>query len=138
MNRRFTKEELEMLKPAEIHFYTAVKGDFKRATSSKMDTMVADIYDATTENKLHRNSSCGMCSFKMYKTIGEKYYADLEYYNNLVEEESEPYQETLGLENNKATDKEENAIRSEVSGGEKKARKTKGVEAKRRVGKVHR
>ena len=138
MNRRFTKKELEMLKPAEIHFYTAVKGDFKRATSSKLDTLVADVYDATTKNKLHRNSSCAICSFKIYQTVGKKYFEDLEYYNSLVGEESEPSKETLGLENNKATDKEENAIRSEVSGGEKKARKTKGVETKRRVGKVHR
>lgn len=81
--RRFSKEELEQLKPAEQHFYTAIKGGFKRATGSGLDAKIAEIYNSTDpQKKLTANASCGLCSFNLYFKVGEKYYEDSEYYSN--------------------------------------------------------
>ena len=81
--RRFTKEELEQLKPAEQHFYTAIKGGFKRATGTNLDERIAAIYNQTDPaKKLSANASCGLCSFNLYSKVGEKYYEDSEYYLN--------------------------------------------------------
>lgn len=81
--RRFTKEELEQLKPAEQHFYTAIKGGFKRATGTNLDERIAAIYNQTDPaKKLTANASCGLCSFNLYNKVGEKYYEDSEYYLN--------------------------------------------------------
>ena len=117
MNRRFTREELEQLKEAEVHFRTTIRSKYKRATGSKLDTLVADIYDAATGGKIVRNFSCGICSYNMYYEIGRKYFADKEYYEKLdeekVEDELEPEvvndslsDENKELENNEATDNE--------------------------------
>lgn len=75
--RRFTEDELNKLESAEPYFKTAVYADYKRATMNKLDIMVADIWDAAVpEKKIVRNFSCGVCSFKMYKQVGLKYYED--------------------------------------------------------------
>jgi len=112
MNRRFTKEELEQLKDAEIHFRTTINSQYKRATGSKLDTLVADLYDAATGGKIVRNFTCGICSYNMYLEIGRKYFADKEYYEK-VETELEPEVvndsvsgENTDVENNLATNKE--------------------------------
>jgi hypothetical protein len=114
MNRRFTREELEQLKDAEIHFRTTINSKYKRATGSKLDTLVADLYDAATGGKIVRNFTCGICSYNMYLEIGRKYFADKEYYEKeKVETELEPKvvndslsEENTDVENNLATDKE--------------------------------
>ena len=81
--RRFTKEELDELKQAEQHFYTAIKGGFKRATGSGLDAKIAELYNSTEpKKKLTANSNCGICSFNLYQKVGEKYYEDSEYYLN--------------------------------------------------------
>lgn len=112
MNRRFTKEELEQLQVAEIHFRTVINSAYKRATGPKLDTIVADLYDKATGGKIQRNFSCGICSFNMYKQIGEKYYADKKYYETVeIEPEPKVVTDTLStdnedIENNTATDKD--------------------------------
>lgn len=111
--RRFTKDELEQLQVAENYFNTVIKSAYKRATGGKLDTLVADLYDKATGGKIARNFSCGICSFNMYKQVGEKYFADKEFYNK-VDSELEPKvvndsesDENTTIENNEATDKEE-------------------------------
>ena len=89
MSRRFSREELELLKPAEIHFTTAIMSAYKRATGGKLDTLVADTYDNATDSKIQRNFSCGICSFNMYKTVGKKYFEDKLYYIE-VDKQLEP------------------------------------------------
>ena len=85
--RTFTKEEIELLSQAEEHFYTVVKGGFKRATSSKMDKLVAETYNAAVPEKpVSSNAGCGICSFNLYKKVAEKYYQDKE----IVQKELEP------------------------------------------------
>lgn len=112
MNRRFTKEELEQLQVAEIHFRTVINSAYKRATGNKLDTLVADLYDRATGGKIQRNFSCGICSFNMYKQIGEKYYADKKYYETVeIEPEPKSVTDTLStdneeIKNNTATDKD--------------------------------
>ena len=97
--RRFTKEELEQLKQAEQHFYTAIKGGLKRATGSNLDERIAAIYNQTDPaKKLTANSNCGLCSFNLYSKVGEKYYSDLEYYNSQTVKIEEIVPEPVGKE----------------------------------------
>ena len=97
--RRFTKEELDELKQAEQHFYTAIKGGFKRATGSGLDAKIAELYNSTEpKKKLTANSNCGICSFNLYQKVGEKYYADLEYYNSQTVQIEEIVPEPVGNE----------------------------------------
>lgn len=110
--RRFTKEEIELLSQAEVHFYTVINGGFKRATSSNMDKLVADTYNAAVPEKpVSPNASCGVCSFNLYKKVGEKYYAD----KDQALKETEPKELTTTISNdyvddvnNKATNKDKN------------------------------
>ena len=110
--RRFTKQELELLKEAEIHFLTVRDGQYKRATGWKLNTLVADLYDKATGEKIDRNFGCGVCCFNIFKKVGEKYFADKKYYET-VETELEPKVviDTLStdneeIDNNKATNKD--------------------------------
>jgi len=116
MERHFTKEELEQLSALEIHFSTAVYSQYKRATSSKNDAMVAEIYKAATGKQLAVNASCGICSFNLYSTVGRKYFADKE----MVCKELEPTEENKATNNNKATDNtQSNANKNRIQQGRK-------------------
>lgn len=114
MERRFTKDELEQLQAAEYYFNTVIQSAYKRATGGKLDTLVADIYDAATGKKIARNFSCGICSFNMYKQVGTKYFEDKKYYEQ-VGKELEPNlvndsksTENEDKKNNSATNKKQN------------------------------
>lgn len=110
--RRFTKQELELLKEAEIHFKTVRDGQYKRATGWKLNTLVADLYDKATGEKIDRNFSCGVCCFNIFKKVGEKYFTDKKYYETVeIEPEPKVVTDTLStdneeIDNNKATNKD--------------------------------
>ena len=78
--RAFNKEELDQLSKLEIYFYTATKAGYKRATTTEQDRTVVSIYAAATGETLRLDPGCGYCSFKIYKTVGEKFYQDLKKY----------------------------------------------------------
>ena len=112
MERLFTKDELEKLSELEIHFSTAVHAQYKRATSSKNDAMVAEIYKAATGKQLAVNASCGICSFNLYSTVGKKYFADKA---AMVSNELEPTEENTNDNNNKATDKDASTLSTKIN-----------------------
>ena len=111
MERPFNKEELEKLSELEIHFSTAVHAQYKRATSSKNDAMVAEIYKAATGKQLQVNASCGICSFNLYSTVGKKYFHDKE----MVGKELEPTEENTTTNNNQATDKDVSTLSTKIN-----------------------
>ena len=82
----FSKEQIETLKPAEIHFYSCVYEQWKRGTVSTMNDLVADTYEQTTGEQLPRNWNCASCSFNNYLKVGKLYYESIEYWKNIDEQ----------------------------------------------------
>ena len=73
---KLTKDEINSLKKVEIYFIQ-IKEGYKRCSSVKEDMIVAEIYERITGKK-ETNFSCGQCSFRMYKTVGEAYWKALD------------------------------------------------------------
>lgn len=94
----FTKEQIELLKPYEQYFRTVVKAKYKRATSSHVNDIVANIYEDTTGEILQRNWNCPHCTFEIFKKCGELYYRSLEYYT--AEESGKTEQKKVKTEQN--------------------------------------
>lgn len=102
----FTKEQIERLKEASIHFYTAVHENFKRGTMAPLNNLVADIYFEATGEKLNPNWSCNTCCLNNFKTAGRLYFDSIRYWqdqepaakNETVETETEPALKTNELE----------------------------------------
>ena len=82
----FSREQIEILKPAEIHFYSCVYEQWKRGTVSTMNDLVADTYEQTTGEQLPRNWNCASCSFNNYLKVGKLYYESIEYWKNIDEQ----------------------------------------------------
>lgn len=82
----FSREQIETLKPAEIHFYSCVYEQWKRGTVSTMNDLVADTYEQTTGEQLPRNWNCASCSFNNYLKVGKLYYESIEYWKNIDEQ----------------------------------------------------
>ena len=78
--RQFTSEELEALKPYERHFRTSIELDYHRNLESKYLTKIKTIYEAASGSEYKFTSSCGHCVLTFLKTVGKKYFADLEAY----------------------------------------------------------
>lgn len=85
----FTKEELEELKEAEQYFKTIITQQFKLYSPKRLNAKVAEIYEYRTKKKLHKNFSCNVCVYNIYKTVAQLYYASIEYYKNLPDETKE-------------------------------------------------
>lgn len=85
--RRFTKEEIEILKKGETAFKTA-KSNYKRATPYKQDEEICKIYEDATGEVLSHSWSCGRCSLTLYQKAGKKYFEDKEYYERQEEEKA--------------------------------------------------
>lgn len=94
----FTKEQIELLKPYEQYFRTVIKAKYKRATSSHVNDIVANIYEEATGEILQRNWSCPNCIFEIFKKCGELYYSSLEYYT--AEESGKMEQKKVKMEQN--------------------------------------
>lgn len=73
---RLTKDEINSLKKVE-EFFIQIREGYKRCSSVKEDIIVAEIYERITGKK-ETNFSCGQCSFRMYKTVGEAYWKALD------------------------------------------------------------
>lgn len=78
----FTEQQTELLKEAEIHFYTAINANYKRATTARLNDYIADVYEATTGDKIQRNWQCGTCVLNCYKTVGALYFESKEYWEH--------------------------------------------------------
>lgn len=73
---KLTKDEINSLKKVE-EFFIQIREGYKRCSSVKEDMIVAEIYERITGKK-ETNFSCGQCSFRMYKTVGEAYWKALD------------------------------------------------------------
>lgn len=73
----FTKEQLEVLKQAEVHFNTARNGYVRYATRA-MNNLVADTYFEATGQKIPGSWSCSVCVLNLYRKVGYFYFKDLE------------------------------------------------------------
>lgn len=72
---KLTKDEINSLKKVE-EFFIQIREGYKRCSSVKEDMIVAEIYERITGKK-ETNFSCGQCSFRMYKTVGDAYWQAL-------------------------------------------------------------
>lgn len=90
----FNKEQIERLKPAEQHFTTVVYRQYKLATTSVMNNMVADTYEECTGKTLKRNFSCTRCCYNVYKEVGTLYFKSIEHINEQKKENKEEQPQT--------------------------------------------
>ena len=72
---KLTKSDIEKLKPLEFYFLQ-IRENYKRSSLVSEDMVVAEIYTKLT-GKVEKNFSCGQCSFRMYKTVGDAYFEAL-------------------------------------------------------------
>lgn len=72
----FNDEQMEKLKAAEKHFYSAQKGWIKYATRDTHN-LVADIYYEATGQKIPKTWSCSICVLNLYRKVGTLYFRDL-------------------------------------------------------------
>ena len=91
----FNDEQMEKLKAAEKHFYSAQKGWIKYATRDTHN-LVADIYYEATGQKIPKTWSCSICVLNLYRKVGTLYFRDLK--------EREEIKASYGLENNALED----------------------------------
>lgn len=94
--RQFTHEELEALKPYERHFKTSIELDYHRNLESRHLDKIKAVYDAASGTSYKLTSSCGHCVLTFLKTVGRKYFADLEAYNKKAEKLVEVLDEVFG------------------------------------------
>lgn len=125
MKKYFTKDEIATLKKAETYFYTATKENYKRASTSSLNNLVADIYEKVTGNRVNRNWTCGTCVLNCYKAAGALYYESIRYWEEKdgeeteipelkgVEEMKESTMEILDL-NTDGSEKSENTVDKET------------------------
>ena len=76
----FNQEQLDELKQYELHFYTAVKENYKRATPAALNDKIADVYEKMTGIKLNRNWGCGTCVLNAFKAVGQLYFDSKKYW----------------------------------------------------------
>lgn len=74
----FNKKQLKALEQVEQHFHTVIYAKYKRATSSKVNDMVADLYEEVTGEILTRKWSCAHCVYALFEKAGKLYYKSLE------------------------------------------------------------
>lgn len=76
----FTREQIQLLKPAEEYFNTVVHSHYKRASYRELNELVADIYLQATGEQVARNWGCGSCVMTCYEKAGRLYYESKEYW----------------------------------------------------------
>lgn len=74
----FTNKQIELLSPYESHFHTVLFAKYKRATSSRGNDLVADLYEEVSGEIITRNWSCNHCIYSLFDKCGKLYYASLE------------------------------------------------------------
>lgn len=85
----YSKEDLEILKQFEDYFRTAVKAKYIRNLSSKQKEVLKEIYERSI-GKLTANLNCGACVYNFVRTMGIKYYEDINENEMKVSNEPEP------------------------------------------------
>lgn len=86
----FTKEQLELLYPAEVHFQNAIETNSIRNCSRQLIETVRKIYESATDSKTHVNTSCSVCRLKFLKLVGNIYFNDKKYFEEIEEKVDEP------------------------------------------------
>lgn len=69
---QLTQEQYDKLKPLEGHFRTAVKANYKRATTRLEDELVINTLKELGKSP-HTTPSCGRCSFLNFQQLGKIY-----------------------------------------------------------------
>lgn len=114
---RFTEEDMKKLYKAEIHFTSVLKQSTLKGAQPSLTKEIAKIYENTFGKKLNRNYNCNVCSFSIYRIVGEAYFAQLEEdAKNKVEEEEAK---------SKIVDIQEAPNEDVVEESQKKTKKTK-------------
>lgn len=77
------KENYKRLKAegCEKYFNQIIKGKYKSATTTKMNNLVADVYEDEIGPLRNRNWTCGRCVYNMYEPVAKLYN---EYYERWV------------------------------------------------------
>lgn len=81
----FTKEQMDVLYEAEIHF-ESVRHGYIKSVPRWLTDQVADIYEQATGSKVNRNWSCSQCVANLYMMVGKIYFKDKEEYKNKEKE----------------------------------------------------
>lgn len=92
----FTREQLDLLYPAEIHFQSAIQDNTIRNCSRQLVETVKMVYENATGTKAHVNMSCHVCRFQFIKKVGLIYFNDKKYWDKQPKEEKvEVYTEAV-------------------------------------------
>jgi len=87
----FSKEQLDKLYDAEIHFKTATTQGYLKNCPRWLVDKVADVYEEATGSKVNRNWGCSVCVLNFMILVGKMYFKDKkELENSIVADESEP------------------------------------------------
>lgn len=86
------KTDYEIYSEYEQPLKTSYLYDYKRATSSKIDALLSEIYKKYT-NEILGNWNCSRCSLNNYKKMGKLYFDSKEYYSKQTTEQQETAQE---------------------------------------------
>lgn len=78
----FNKKQIEQLQPYETHFHTVIYAKYKRATSSRVNDFVANLYEDVTGEILDRNWSCATCVYNIFEKCGKLYYESIKNESN--------------------------------------------------------
>lgn len=80
------RQTYERIRHLEPHFQTAVRAQYKRATTRAEDQLVIDTLRELGKSP-HTSLSCGRCSYLNFLMLGNLYF---EYINNLPTIPTEP------------------------------------------------
>lgn len=89
MKKYFNNKQMESLKPAEQYFYTIKYADYKRASTSKINELVANILDEVLDKPVTRNFNCGKCIYDIFQQAANIYYNTIEKNNETTNKENE-------------------------------------------------
>lgn len=79
--RYFTKEELDMLKPAEPYFKQVQQG-YKHYTPNKMNDLVGELYERVSGKSISHNWGCSHCLKTAFELCGKIYFDSINHYEN--------------------------------------------------------
>lgn len=98
-------KQIRILSQYESYFETITKAKYKRASTYKANTTVADIYEETTGEILTRNWSCPNCTYRIWEKVAKLYYKSKELVEDKKVETKSPKKEKINTKNKKSTKK---------------------------------
>lgn len=75
------KKQILQLAPYENHFHTVIYAKYKRATTARVNDLIADIYEDVTGEVISRKWSCSQCVFNIFEKCGRLYYESVKILN---------------------------------------------------------